>query len=103
MAQAELETRNEQVRRLEEDSHKWQERNAQLLSKVCRIIFIHGLVLRLRQYDRIDPAEVQALKEQIESLNAAKAELEAATASNASDTVEKVLLQAPTERESTAN
>ncbi|THH00176.1 hypothetical protein EW026_g2304 [Hermanssonia centrifuga] len=74
MAQAELETRNEQVRRLEEDSHKWQERNAQLLSK----------------YDRIDPAEVQALKEQIESLNAAKAELEAATASNASDTVEKV-------------
>ncbi len=31
----------------------------------------------LLQYDRIDPAEVQALKDQIEQLTAAKAELEA--------------------------
>ena len=35
-------------------------------------------VLTFEQYDRIDPAEVQALKEQIEALNAAKAALESA-------------------------
>ena len=34
----------------------------------------------INQYDRIDPAEVQQLKEQIETLNAAKASLEAAQA-----------------------
>lgn len=33
--------------------------------------------LDLSQYDRIDPAEVQALKDQIEQLTTAKAELEA--------------------------
>ncbi|KAF8132213.1 TPR/MLP1/MLP2-like protein-domain-containing protein [Mycena galopus ATCC 62051] len=54
VAQAELEARNSQMARLEEENRKWQERNTQLLSK----------------YDRIDPAEVQALKDQIEQLRA---------------------------------
>ena len=37
-------------------------------------------MLTFEQYDRIDPAEVQALKEQIEALTAAKAALESAQA-----------------------
>ncbi|KAJ6508423.1 hypothetical protein C8R45DRAFT_1069158 [Mycena sanguinolenta] len=54
VAQAELEARTSQMARLEEENRKWQERNTQLLSK----------------YDRIDPAEVQSLKDQIEQLKA---------------------------------
>ncbi|KAJ7236740.1 hypothetical protein B0H12DRAFT_1139991 [Mycena haematopus] len=54
VAQAELEARNSQMARLEEENRKWQDRNTQLLSK----------------YDRIDPAEVQSLKDQIEQLKA---------------------------------
>ena len=45
------------------------------------ICFIHMSCLLFclcLKYDRIDPAEVQALKEQIEALTAAKAELEQA-------------------------
>ncbi|KAK7048611.1 protein MLP1 [Favolaschia claudopus] len=52
VAQAELEARKSQMTRLEEENRKWQERNTQLLSK----------------YDRIDPAEVQSLKDEIERL-----------------------------------
>ncbi|KAJ7029278.1 hypothetical protein C8F04DRAFT_1237155 [Mycena alexandri] len=52
VAQAELEARASQMARLEEENRKWQERNTQLLSK----------------YDRIDPAEVQSLKDEIEQL-----------------------------------
>lgn len=52
-AQAELQASIAQVQRLEQESRSWQERNTQLLSK----------------YDRIDPAEVQALKDEISSLN----------------------------------
>lgn len=64
IAKAELEARNQQIKQLEDECRKWQERNASLLSK----------------YDRIDPAEMQSLKEQIETLTAAKLSLEAAQA-----------------------
>lgn len=60
ISQAELEASKAQLSRLEDESRKWQERNSQLLSK----------------YDRIDPAEVQSLKDEIEALNAQKAEIE---------------------------
>ncbi|KAF7966386.1 hypothetical protein HWV62_38881 [Athelia sp. TMB] len=59
VSQAELEARDVQVKRLEAESKRWQDRNAQLLSK----------------YDRIDPAEVQSLKDQIEQLQTEKAAL----------------------------
>ena len=64
MAKAELEARSQQIKQLEDECLKWQERNASLLSK----------------YDRIDPAEVQSLKDQIEALTAAKEALETAQA-----------------------
>ncbi|EGN98500.1 hypothetical protein SERLA73DRAFT_169454 [Serpula lacrymans var. lacrymans S7.3] len=60
LAQAELQARNAQITRLEDESRRWQERNSQLLSK----------------YDRIDPADVQSLKEEIETLKSQKAEAE---------------------------
>ncbi|KAG6853933.1 hypothetical protein C0991_012425 [Blastosporella zonata] len=60
LAQAELQACKAQLGRLEEESRKWQERNAQLLSK----------------YDRIDPAEVAALHAEIELLKSQKADLE---------------------------
>jgi nucleoprotein TPR len=37
VAQAELEARDVQLKRLEAESHRWQERNAQLLSKVSNM------------------------------------------------------------------
>lgn len=60
VAQAELRTRDAQITRLEGESCRWQERNAQLLSK----------------YDRTDPAEIQTLKDEIESLKNQKADAE---------------------------
>ncbi|PIL25424.1 hypothetical protein GSI_13314 [Ganoderma sinense ZZ0214-1] len=52
IAQADVEAENEQIKMLENESRRWQERNAQLLSK----------------YDRIDPAGVQSLKNEIAQL-----------------------------------
>ncbi|KAI6139407.1 hypothetical protein BKA82DRAFT_25515 [Pisolithus tinctorius] len=60
IARAELQARDAQIALLEGESKRWQERNAQLLSK----------------YDRIDPAEVQSLKDEIDALKAQKAEVE---------------------------
>ncbi|KAF5382472.1 hypothetical protein D9615_003024 [Tricholomella constricta] len=60
IAQAELQACKAQLARLEDEGRRWQERNAQLLSK----------------YDRIDPAEVAALREEIEQLKAQKEDLE---------------------------
>ncbi|KAG6833443.1 hypothetical protein H0H87_006809 [Tephrocybe sp. NHM501043] len=60
LAQAELQAGKAQLGRLQEEGKKWQERNAQLLSK----------------YDRIDPAEVAALRDEIELLKSQKADLE---------------------------
>ena len=37
LSKAELEARDQPVKRLEEESRRWQERNAQLLTKVCTI------------------------------------------------------------------
>jgi nucleoprotein TPR len=37
MAQAELEARDMQLKRLEEENRRWQDRNTQLLSKVSRV------------------------------------------------------------------
>ncbi|KAI0693206.1 hypothetical protein BC835DRAFT_1276339 [Cytidiella melzeri] len=76
---AELEARTEQVTRLEQECRGWQERNKQLLTK----------------YDRIDPAEVQALRDQIEQLSAAKVELESAKANMQSNDAEKVCALLP--------
>ncbi|KAF9452906.1 hypothetical protein P691DRAFT_659626 [Macrolepiota fuliginosa MF-IS2] len=60
IVQAELDVTKAQLTRLEEESRKWQERNAQLLTK----------------YDRIDPAEVQALKDEIDRLKTQNTDLE---------------------------
>ncbi|EMD40194.1 hypothetical protein CERSUDRAFT_112402 [Gelatoporia subvermispora B] len=60
VAQAELQAKEHQVKRLEEENLKWKERNSQLLTK----------------YDRIDPAEVQSLKDEIELLKVSKASME---------------------------
>ncbi|CCM06215.1 uncharacterized protein FIBRA_08460 [Fibroporia radiculosa] len=62
IAQAELEAKDHQIEHLEQESQRWKERNSQLLSK----------------YDRIDPAEVQSLKDEIERLKVQKDELEKA-------------------------
>ncbi|KAF9651639.1 hypothetical protein BDM02DRAFT_3184386 [Thelephora ganbajun] len=56
---AELDARDSQVTRLTEDSRKWQERNQQLLTK----------------YERIDPDELQALKNENERLKAVEVAL----------------------------
>ncbi|TFY79631.1 hypothetical protein EWM64_g4383 [Hericium alpestre] len=69
VAKAELEARNRDVERLQEESSRWQARNTQLLSK----------------YDRIDPSEVQALKETIERLQSEKAAMESAVSSKEQD------------------
>ncbi|KAI8994233.1 hypothetical protein BD414DRAFT_506685 [Trametes punicea] len=61
VAQAETEAKEQQIKLLENESRRWQERNAQLLTK----------------YDRIDPAEMQSLKDEIAQLQARNAELEA--------------------------
>ncbi|KAG1718379.1 hypothetical protein EDB19DRAFT_2046239 [Suillus lakei] len=60
VVQAELQARDAQITRLEGESRRWQERNAQLLSK----------------YDRTDPAEIQTLKDEIETLKTQKADAE---------------------------
>ncbi|KIY46697.1 hypothetical protein FISHEDRAFT_46885 [Fistulina hepatica ATCC 64428] len=67
VAQAEVQARDDQIKRLTEESQKWQERNAQLLSKT----------------NRVDPGEAQAMKDQIDSLTAEK------TATDAEATVQK--------------
>lgn len=76
VAQAELQARDVQVKRLEVESRRWQDRNAQLLSKVCTslsvALFVYYTFADAPQYDRIDPAEVQALKDQIEALEKEK-------------------------------
>ena len=50
--QSELVTKDMQIRLLEEDNARWKSRNEQVLAK----------------YERIDPAELQALKDEVESL-----------------------------------
>ncbi|KAG6376921.1 hypothetical protein JVT61DRAFT_953 [Boletus reticuloceps] len=60
VARAELQARDAQISLLENESKRWQERNTQLLSK----------------YDRIDPAELQTLKEEVENQKTQKADLE---------------------------
>ncbi|EIW59409.1 uncharacterized protein TRAVEDRAFT_121374 [Trametes versicolor FP-101664 SS1] len=59
VAQAEIEAKEQQIKLLENESRRWQERNTQLLTK----------------YDRIDPAEMQSLKDEITQLQAKNAEL----------------------------
>ncbi|KAF7298841.1 hypothetical protein MIND_00831800 [Mycena indigotica] len=70
---AELEARDAQIKRMEDENRRWQERNSQLLVK----------------YDRVDPAEMQALKDEAERLKAqladaekAKVEIESSQAQN---------------------
>ncbi|KAM5539450.1 hypothetical protein V8D89_006902 [Ganoderma adspersum] len=70
IAQAEVEAKDQQIKLLEDESRRWQERNAQLLSK----------------YDRIDPAEVQSLKDEITQLQTQNLELKTAAEQQAADT-----------------
>ncbi|KIK69700.1 hypothetical protein GYMLUDRAFT_519506 [Collybiopsis luxurians FD-317 M1] len=56
IANAELQARDAQIKRLEEENRRWQSRNQQLLTK----------------YDRIDPSELQVLKDEIERLKVEK-------------------------------
>ncbi|KAL4081208.1 hypothetical protein J3A83DRAFT_167042 [Scleroderma citrinum] len=72
MARAELQARDAQIALLESESKRWQERNAQLLTK----------------YDRIDPAEVQSLRDEIESLKTQKTEAEKRASERATETSE---------------
>ncbi|KAJ3867488.1 hypothetical protein EV359DRAFT_34396 [Lentinula novae-zelandiae] len=60
VTKAELQARDTQIKRLEEENRRWQGRNQQLLTK----------------YDRIDPSEMQALKDEIERLKAEKSSSE---------------------------
>ncbi|KAI0770118.1 hypothetical protein C8Q74DRAFT_1333063 [Fomes fomentarius] len=62
VAQAEVEAKNQQIQLLENESRRWQERNAQLLTK----------------YDRIDPAELQSAKDELEKVQAENKELKEA-------------------------
>ncbi|KAJ4482315.1 hypothetical protein J3R30DRAFT_3402901 [Lentinula aciculospora] len=63
IAQAELQARDTQIKRLEEENRRWQGRNQQLLTK----------------YDRIDPSEMQALKDEIEGLKVEKSSADNST------------------------
>ncbi|KAI0058131.1 hypothetical protein BV25DRAFT_1919503, partial [Artomyces pyxidatus] len=69
IVQADLDAQKGHVSRLEDESRKWQQRNSQLLSK----------------YDRIDPAEVQALRNEIEALKAEKVAWETSTSTNSDE------------------
>ncbi|KAF9077487.1 hypothetical protein BDP27DRAFT_1397327 [Rhodocollybia butyracea] len=60
IANAELQARDTQIKRLEEENRRWQDRNQHLLTK----------------YDRIDPSEMQVLKDEIERLKAERSTLE---------------------------
>jgi nucleoprotein TPR len=97
---AELDARNEHVARLEEENRRWQERNSQLLTKVG-FLSVSPAVKYIRvlthasQYDRVDPAEFQSLKDEIENLKAEKSawETERAThSSNSTEQQEKVII-----------
>lgn len=59
---ADLETRDGQIKLLEEDNNRWKSRNEQVLVK----------------YDRIDPAELQGLKDRVESLQKERDTIESA-------------------------
>ncbi|KAF9805161.1 hypothetical protein IEO21_09180 [Rhodonia placenta] len=47
IAQAEIESKDQQIKRLEEESQRWKERNSQLLSKVCKLRHIQRDFLTL--------------------------------------------------------
>jgi nucleoprotein TPR len=72
--QAEAQASATHVKRLESENQRWQERNMQLLSK----------------YDRIDPAEVQALRDELETLRVEKAAWVASAETQSTDQEKKV-------------
>jgi nucleoprotein TPR len=79
-AQAELNVTKIQMERLDGEVRRWQERNTQLLSKVrCGLdeALESADILQLTKYERIDPAEVQALNDEIARLKAEAASAEA--------------------------
>ena len=59
--QAEIESKDDQMRLLTEDNERWKNRNQQILQK----------------YERIDPVELQNLKDQVAAANAEKDKLDA--------------------------
>ena len=66
---AELDERERQMRRLEDENKQWKERNSQLLTKARKLFFTVRVKNSLFcQYDRIDPSDVQALRDEIEDL-----------------------------------
>lgn len=68
--QAQLELKEQQLKRFERETQQWQERNQQILSKVSVYPIYHECLLSLVQYERIDPAEMQQLKEKVSDLEA---------------------------------
>lgn len=91
---AELDARNEHVLRLEEENRRWQERNSQLLTKVCLLISFPAVRFRrvltcALQYDRVDPTEFQSLKDEVETLKAEKSAWEAEQATHTSHSTEQ--------------
>lgn len=81
MAQAEVEAKNQQIQLLENESRRWQERNAQLLTKVLPNVHGGPIICKLTvlvQYDRIDPAELQSVKDELEKVQAENKELKEA-------------------------
>ena len=47
IAKAELEARDLQLNRLQEDNRKWQERNSQLMSKACGVPHLNYIIIDL--------------------------------------------------------
>jgi nucleoprotein TPR len=87
--QAELDARSEHVTRLEEENRRWQERNNQLLTKVCFVVLLLVLEMLMDivslQYDRVDPTEFQSLKDELETLRTEKSAMESQQTTQAAE------------------
>ena len=68
ISRAQLEEKDKLVARLEEENRRWKERNNELLTKVTEPSNMNLLELTFWKYDRIDPNDVQALKDEIDDL-----------------------------------
>jgi nucleoprotein TPR len=88
--QAELDARSEHVTRLEEENRRWQERNNQLLTKVCccpSVLLVLEMLMDIvsLQYDRVDPTEFQSLKDELETLRTEKSAMESQQTTQAAE------------------
>ncbi|KAI5479511.1 nucleoprotein TPR [Pseudohyphozyma bogoriensis] len=76
--QAEIEAKEHNIKLLEEDNTRWKNRNQSILAK----------------YERIDPEELQGLKEEVEALRVIKTEVDAVKAQLATALSEKATAEA---------